>query len=375
MSRRKAFLHIGVPGAGGALLDSVLLEHADTLREQGVEHPAHSADEMFRAALEITRDHKAWGYRRREVEGTWAEIYRRASKHRGPVVVGQELLAAATPEQIALMVDGLAGFEIHVVLTTRDPASQVVAGWAASVESGRSVSFPKFCRRVLDPAREHEQAQEFWSGQDLGDILDRWEAVVSRPEHVHVVVLPRDEAAQRAALLAAFGEIVGFDAARLPVTTELLTTSVDRAGVEVTRTVNRAIAAHGEGPAQRAVLRRYLPEGMVVAGGGPGWVPANLHDEVGELADGWAARIKGGGYDVHGDVSDLWPVRPEERALPRLLDVSTEERLETATNALAEMLVEVARLREHNAVLEAHALKLDRKQKRLKRRLAAAAPE
>lgn len=371
MSRRKAFLHVGVPGAGGALLDAVLLENKDTLLDQGVAHPAHTAEEMFRAALEIRHDHKAWGYKRREVEGAWAGIYRRAAKHRGTVVVGQELLAGATPAQIALLVDGLAGFEVHVVLTTRDPASQVVAGWAASVESGRSVSFPKFCRRVLDPTREHEQAQEFWDDQDLGDILDRWEAVVSSPEHVHVVVLSHDEAAQRAALLSAFGEIAGFDPACLPVTDELLANSVDRAGVEVTRTVNRAIDAHGDGRARRAVLRRHLPEGMVVASGSPGWVPADLHDEVGELAEAWATRIGSCGYDVHGDVSDLLPLRPEESALPRQ-DVSTEERLEMTTEALAEMLVEVARLREHNAVLEAHAAKLDKKRKRLKVKLATA---
>lgn len=370
MSRRKAFLHIGVPGAGGAFLDSALVENADALLEQGVAHPAISAEEMFRATLEIRRDHKAWGYQRREVEGAWAGIYRRAARHKGTVVFSQELLAAATPDQIALLLDGLDGFEIHVVLTTRDPAAQAVAGWAATVESGRSVSFEKFCRRIMDPAREHEQADQFWAGQELGDLLDRWGAAVRKPEHVHVVVLPHDETGQRDAVWDGIGEIVGFDARALPVNEHPATTTIDRAGVEVTREVNRAINARGGGRTQRAVVRRYLSEGTVVAGGSTGWMPATLYDEVSELAARWVDLLEGGGYDVHGVATDLLPLRPEEHVGADAITV--EARLETATNALANVLVEVARLREHNAALEARAETLDRKRRRLKRKLALA---
>ena len=51
-------------------------------------------------------------------------------------------------------------------------------------------------------------------------------------------------------------------------------------------------------------------------------------------------------------------------------DVRTKDRLRTTTNALADVLVEVARLREHNEQLEIRNAKLLRKRKKLKRKLA-----
>lgn len=169
MAKRKAYLHVGPPRSGGGFLDSALTEHADALEAAaGVRHPAISAEEMFRAAIELTRDHKAWGYQRREVEGAWAEICRRARKGKADVVFSQELLSACTAAQVDLLLDGLAGFEVHVVVTAREP----------------------------------------------GAVPDAWGHAI-RPEHRHVVVVPEVDAEQ--AVWTAFGELVGFDAATLPL--------------------------------------------------------------------------------------------------------------------------------------------------------------
>lgn len=165
MAKRKAFLHIGPPQSGGGFLDSALAEHADALEESGVRHPAISAEEMFRAAIEIRRDHQAWGYQRREVEGTWATICRRAWKGKRDVVVSQELLAGCTPEQVDLLLDGLHGFQIHVAVT----GSAVPPAWAPVV----------------------------------------------KPERQHVIAVPETEPEQ--AVWTAFGQVVGFDATTLPL--------------------------------------------------------------------------------------------------------------------------------------------------------------
>ena len=174
MSKRTAFLHIGLPRTGGGFLGSALVEHAAALESAGLRHPAISTEELFRAAIEIRRDHRAWGYRRRDVEGTWADICRRAWKGKRDVVLSQELLAECTPEQVDLLLDGLHGFEVHVVVTARTDV-------------------------------------------DLGQVLAAWTPAV-RPDRAHLIVVP--EIDPEPAVWRAFGEIVGFDAAALERTLE-----------------------------------------------------------------------------------------------------------------------------------------------------------
>ena len=180
MAKPTSFLLVGLPRAGVPQLLEALEQHRDTLVEIGVRLPARSADEAFRAAVELRREHRAWALRRKDVEGTWAEICRRALKHRDTVVVGHELLAGAAADEIALLVDGLAGTKVHVVVVVAAPDPLV----------------------GLVP-----------SELDLGDVLTRWEAAVGSPDRLHVLVADRGPAGAWQAL----GDLVGFDADELPL--------------------------------------------------------------------------------------------------------------------------------------------------------------
>jgi hypothetical protein len=181
MGKQKAFLLVGLPHTGLPLLTTALELHRDALLEHGVRAPARSADEAFRAAVELRREHKAWGLRRRDVEGTWAGICRRALKHGDTFVVGHELLAGAAPDEIALLVDALGGAQVHVV---------VLAG----VPDARIGLFP--------------------DELDLAGVLDRWERAVTGPDRMHAVVIDRTDPT---VAWHALGVLVGFDAERLPV--------------------------------------------------------------------------------------------------------------------------------------------------------------
>ncbi|MFC7495260.1 MULTISPECIES: hypothetical protein [unclassified Nocardioides] len=175
MARRTAYLHIGLPGSGGGFVETALFAHAAALSGMGVHHPVETDDEMFHAAVEIRRDHKAWGRGRRDVEGTWAEICRRTRKSDGPVLLSQELLAACTADQAALLLDTLDGLETHVVITARRA-----------------------------DAERHE----------LDDLTKRWANAVGSADRVHVLVVPM-HAEPRAWIWGALGDLVGFDASRL----------------------------------------------------------------------------------------------------------------------------------------------------------------
>jgi len=366
--KRKAFVHIGLARSDAGLLEPALAEHAAALEARGLRNPAASPEEMFRAAVEIRRDHRAWGYRRREVEGTWAEICRRAHKGRDDVIVSQQRLAAANPAQIALLLDGLAGFEVHVVVTARDLGSQLLAAWGAGVEAGRSTSFSRFCSRVMDPDRRHEQAQRFWAAQDLGTVLERWRGAVRAPDRVHVVVVPPTLEAARDTVWRAVGEVTGVATADLPLD-EHPAAAPDVVGLAVLRMVNQAVDGRLPAHAHAEVVRRYLSDGSRADTAAPA-LPAERRQDLLSVGERWRKELADGGYDVHGDSTWLLPGRSEPGA-PAPDQVPAEERLATATSALADVLVEVTRLREHNQALEQRNAKLERKRRKLKRKVAA----
>lgn len=178
MAKQRAFLHIGLPRSGGELLDAGLRRHVGTLRDEHgrrVRLPARSEMEMFNAAVEIRREHRAWGLRRKDVEGSWAALCRRALKDKDTVVFSHSLLAGCTPDEIALLVDQLPGCAVHVVVTVGPPDPRVAL-------------FP----------------DEY----DLASVLDRWSAAVRGPDRVHVVAV--DPAGPEDAWHA-LGAVIGVD--------------------------------------------------------------------------------------------------------------------------------------------------------------------
>ncbi|WP_205472817.1 hypothetical protein [Nocardioides sp. SYSU D00038] len=176
MAQRLAYVPVGLPHSGSDLLAAAAERHRAAFADAGVRLPAGSADEMFRAAVELRRDHRSWGLRRKDVEGVWAAVCRRAHRGRDHVMVGHDLLAGCTPDQVALLVDGLAGFEVHVVVTATAPDPRVTL-------------FPE----------DH----------DLLGVLDRWSAAVSAPDRIHVVVAGSHERDDPASAWRALGRVVG----------------------------------------------------------------------------------------------------------------------------------------------------------------------
>ncbi|GAA3678322.1 hypothetical protein GCM10022237_42150 [Nocardioides ginsengisoli] len=165
--KHKAWIHIGMPGAGD-VIEPALAHHHAALVELGVASAARTTAEGFRAAVEMTRSHRDWGLKRGDVEGQWTRLVRRAEKARADLAFSQSLLAAATPEQVALLVDALGGYQVHVVVTTG-----------------------------LD---------------DESGALARWQAAVRKPERLHVIETDGREPAE---VWKAFGRVVGFGTASL----------------------------------------------------------------------------------------------------------------------------------------------------------------
>jgi hypothetical protein len=134
MAKRLLLLHIGptpvdVSQMTGALaLDRIAV-------------PELAAEVFDHAGTEIRRTHKAAGLKRKQVEGSWAKVARRARRTRSDCFVSVPSFFAATPEQAALALDGLADFKVVLVVTsgfTTEPP----AAWLSLVKEGRTHVLP-----------------------------------------------------------------------------------------------------------------------------------------------------------------------------------------------------------------------------------------
>lgn len=338
-------LHVGLPKSGTTFLQRSLAANAEALGDRGVRYPnppTAGDDLMFRAALDVRGTHKAWGRRRRDVEGAWDEVCATARRHTGTTVVSHELLAAASRRQVVAATTMLKDLDLHVVVTARDLARQLVAEWQEGVKHGRKVPFAEFQQRV--GRNDDALGQHFHAAQDLPDVLARWGHGLPA-DRVHVVVAEPD-GADPDRLWARFAEAVGFDPAGYPPAgADAANPSLGVAEVDLLRRINSALSGRLPQPAYgRLVKHRLAHTVLSPSATDRPRLPLPLYGDLVPVAERWVKEIQKAGYVVHGDLDDLVPVPPRE-TVPHPDEVTAEAReteVDVAAGAIAELLVDLA---------------------------------
>ena len=129
MAKRLFLLHLGP--------DTVDLDEMREGLDLGrIATPDVDPEVVELAGIEITRTHKAAGMSRKEVEGAWAKVCRKAWKAKADVFVSVPAFFDATSEQAALALDGLAGFKVVLVVTSGFTV-QPPAAWLSLVKEDR----------------------------------------------------------------------------------------------------------------------------------------------------------------------------------------------------------------------------------------------
>jgi hypothetical protein len=113
---------------------------AEPLAVGGVKVPDVDPDVLAHAEVEILRSHKAVGLRRKDVEGAWVRVCRRARKTGTDCFVSMPGWFAATPAQAALALDGLADF--RVVLVATSGFAEPPRSWLSQVAEERAHVLP-----------------------------------------------------------------------------------------------------------------------------------------------------------------------------------------------------------------------------------------
>ena len=111
MAKRLFLLHLGPDAADVPTM-------RDGLALGRIAVPDVDPELFDHAGTEIRRTHKAVGLKRKQVEGAWATVCRRAHKAKADCFASMPAFFDATSEQAALALDGLAGFKVVLVVTS-----------------------------------------------------------------------------------------------------------------------------------------------------------------------------------------------------------------------------------------------------------------
>lgn len=371
---RRVYLHVGMPTCDTAFLQAALTANRKALEEAGFLFSAGGGEkQMLRAALDVRGNHKAWGRKRSDVEGTWDRLCRKARRHEGTTVISHELLAAATPRQIASAQSMLTGLDVHVVVTARDLGRQLTAAWQDGVTHGRTADFETFRGRVMSDSREHEDAQQFWAAQDLPGVLSRWASRLPA-ENVHVVCHP-PQSADATQLWCRFADVIGFDPDAFdPSGPPSASSSLGAVQIDLLRQVNAALDGRLVQQHYYGVVHQYFTKGLLAQhrSNGPE-LPLDLYDDLTAIGERWVKEIDSAGYTVHGDLTELIPTPPQQPG-PHPDEVDRRAEATTAAAVVADLLVEVDRLQTEVAGLESDKKSAKKKRKLLKRRNSGCLP-
>jgi hypothetical protein len=360
---RVVYLHVGSPKTGTTYLQDRLALNKASLSRRRVHYPLSLHASQFRPALDLLQ--MPWGGLQLDVDGEWNALTARVRRLSGTVIISHEILAAAKPAQVRRAMAGLAGSEVHLVLSARDLARQVPAEWQEGVKHQRKVSYAGFLRQVQTSRRDRPSLW-FWRVQSLPDVLGRWSRGLP-PERVHLVTVPQD-GAPRNQLWERYCRAFGIDPAWAPRESVRDNVSIGAAETFLLRRLNRRLRQAGLSSEEyRRLIREVVVHQTMAKRPHMTRVtlPPAAFPWAAEVAEEWVRWVRGSGIDVIGDVEDLRPVPvPDQRWVnpdrPR-----RPEMVDAAVDALVALALEAAKRPDPDELLTA---KITRAARRLRLR-------
>jgi hypothetical protein len=303
---RDVYVHVGAPKSGTTFIQDTLWTHRDGLAADGVLYPYTTPTEHFAAMLDLRE--RGWGgIRRRAVAGAWDRVAARVRAWEGSrAVLTNELLGGASQQQIGRLVDSLAPARVHVVLTARDLARQLVSSWQEQIKHNLSVPLDEFLAEMLEhgPDTKPPYARQFWPLQDPAHVLCRWSRIVGR-EHVLLVTVP-PLGARGATLWHRFCEATGLDARTYRPAADSSNVSLSAVEAEFYRRVNAGIADLSARD-YTVLVRQNLMRQIVPTRGERPTLPAAYFDAVRQRSLAQVEALEQYGFPVSGDLRDLLP--------------------------------------------------------------------
>ncbi|WP_062317167.1 hypothetical protein [Demequina maris] len=180
-------LHIGMHKSATTAIQVAAAAARERLAASGVVYPgegSHHSDETAylwtakRAVADSPAAERRWSAFVADVAATGSRAF-----------ISAEHLAAAKPDRIRRIADDL-GDDVRVVLTVRNFVSMLPSIWQQYIKERRTVAYEAWLEDVFGPEPGSRTTPNFWPRHDLGELVERWAAVLG-PERITVVVLDR----------------------------------------------------------------------------------------------------------------------------------------------------------------------------------------
>ncbi len=235
MGAQRVFLHIGSPKTGTTYLQGALWRNRSLLERQGLRLPLNSVLDHYEGTWQVIGKPEN-GMDPKWAKDAWDRLVADVLEWRGDALISHEMYCAATAEQAEAAIAPLmaAGREVHIVITARDHARQIPAGWQERMKVNGLFDFNSFMDRLNDPGSVEFQA--FWNAQDTASLARRWGGTLPGSQ-VHIVTLPQP-GAPRDALWHRFAQAIGIDPAGFDMSAVYPNDSLRVEQAELVRRVN-----------------------------------------------------------------------------------------------------------------------------------------
>jgi hypothetical protein len=195
---------------GTTYVQNLLQSNRAALRQQGwlVPNQAGAVVRGVREVLGLTDAGKAG----LKDTPTWDLLTDRVRSWDGAgALISMEFLSYARVAAAARVIEGLAGTDVHVVLTVRDAAGALPSQWQSLSRNGGATSWPDFAEEVRSASKlaRTPAARAFARTQDIPRMLRVWSGLVP-PERLIVVTVP-PSSAPRDLLWKRFLSVAGID--------------------------------------------------------------------------------------------------------------------------------------------------------------------
>jgi len=338
---RRLYLHVGLQKTGTSYLQSVMWLNQDLLRDLGLDMVPPSKRATFHLMLDV-RGRYDLDFDPPDVTRALARLGGQLAAATQPAaLISEESLASATEPQIRRLLEACGDREVHLVLTLRDLARQIPSAWQQALQSGATVSYAEYFRRLY--ANEGKARTRVWANKDVAAILERWSAQVPA-ERIHLVTVPPPGSPHHT-LLERYTRVLGVDWQRLDRDVERSNESIGRVQAELVRRINARLE-----PAFRSrdvygdIGKRYFAVRVLGPQGGEKLRVPREHEEwCRDVSQRFVDAIVKGGYQVEGDVLDLIPTAEAFGDEPR---ITQRQVAEASVAALTTMLTDdMTRLR------------------------------